>query len=345
MKALVLENIGHLVYKEAPTPKPSKGEVLLHIRASGICGSDIARVYQKGAYSMPMILGHEFAGEIVEIGAEIDTAYIGKKATVFPLRACMACEACLSGEYAVCKNYNYYGSRCDGGFAEYCAIDARNLVFLDDSVPFELGALAEPATVALHALRRGKIEVGDFVGIAGAGPIGLMLASWANLCGAKHVTLWDIDSAKVDFAIKNGFDAIDSKKMDPIDYAFTSTNGRGYDLSIEGAGVAPTLAQCILSAKPMGRVVTMGNPASDIALPQKTYWEILRRQLTVTGTWNSDFSSFRRNEWSLTVSALANGTLKIKPFITHRYSLSDGMLPFEMINSHTKFYNKVMYII
>lgn len=129
MKACVLKGIGNLEYKEVPTPVPERGEVLLKIKASGICGSDIGRVYVKGTYHFPTIPGHEFAGQIVEAGEGVDSSLVGKRAAVFPLLPCRKCDMCEVGEYASCWNYNYFGSRCDGGFAEYIAVPVWNLEF------------------------------------------------------------------------------------------------------------------------------------------------------------------------------------------------------------------------
>jgi L-iditol 2-dehydrogenase len=121
MMACNLHGIGDLKYEEVQTPVMGDGEVLIRIMAAGICGSDIPRVYEKGTYHFPTITGHEFAGVIVD-AAEQDRHLIGKKAAVFPLLPCGKCGACQIGEYAQCEDYDYYGSRRDGGFAEYIAV-------------------------------------------------------------------------------------------------------------------------------------------------------------------------------------------------------------------------------
>ena len=171
MKACVLKGIGNLIYEDVPTPKPGKGEVLLKIKASGICGSDIGRVFVKGTYRFPTIPGHEFSGQIVEIGEGVDETLIGKKASVFPLLPCRKCEMCEIGEYASCRNYNYFGSRCDGGFAEYIAVPVWNLVIPEGDLSYEEMAMAESAAVSLHALSRAGVELGDTIAIFGAGAI------------------------------------------------------------------------------------------------------------------------------------------------------------------------------
>ena len=134
MKALNLHAVGDLRYEEVPDPVREKGEVLMKVRACGICGSDIPRIFKKGTYHFPTIPGHEFAGEIVDAD---NKELIGKRAAVFPLIPCRQCAACETGNYAQCSHYDYYGSRRDGGFAEYIAVKEWNLVFFDDSLSFE----------------------------------------------------------------------------------------------------------------------------------------------------------------------------------------------------------------
>ena len=345
MKALVLHAIGDLKYEDVQVPKAEKGEVLLKIRASGICGSDIQRVFEKGTYHFPTIPGHEFAGEIVAIGKDVSNDYIGKKAAVFPLLPCMKCDACQVGQYAQCQHYNYFGSRCDGGFAEYISIPVWNLVIVPDEISFEEAAICEPSAVAIHALRQAGIDIGDQVAIFGAGPIGLMLGQWAKAWGADKVMLIDIDEYKIEFAKKQGFRYVcNSRSDEPLNWIKELTDGRGADLCLEGAGVSQTLDMAMFAARTFGRVVCMGNPASDMRLSQKGYWEILRKQLTIKGTWNSSFSALYKNEWDLSIRAMQTGKLNVKPFVTHKVPLSEGVKTFKMMKDRNEFFNKVMFV-
>ena len=345
MKALNLHGIGDLRYEEVATPSPKKGEVLVKIMASGICGSDISRVLQKGTYHFPTIPGHEFAGVIVELGEGVDSSYLNKKAAIFPMLPCGKCQACQIGEYAQCADYNYFGSRCDGGFAEYLAVPVWNLVMVPDSLSLEEAAMAEPASVAIHALRQASIEMGDNVAIFGAGPIGLMLGQWAKAWGADKVMLVDIDEGKIEFAKKQGFKYVyNSMEGDASKWIKEITGGRGADVAVEGAGVSATLEQCLFSARPFGRIVAMGNPAGEMKLSQKGYWELLRKQLTISGTWNSSFVSLPKNDWELAIRSMETGKINVKPFITHRVKLEEGIKPFEMIKERKEFSNKVMFI-
>ena len=344
MKACVLHGIGDLRYEEVSDPVPKEGEVLLKIKAAGICGSDIGRVYSKGTYHFPTIPGHEFSGEVVDLGKGADKAFLHKKAAVFPLLPCRECDMCQVGEYASCRNYNYFGSRCDGGFAEYIAVPAWNLVTCEEDLSYEEMAMAEPAAVSLHALSRAGIQLGDSVAIFGAGAIGLMLASFARVWGADQVILMDIDEKKLEFARTAGFRyTVNNGKEGWLNNVMEITKGKGVDVAVEGAGVSPTFAGCLSTVKPQGKVVLMGNPAGKMELSQNTYWEILRKQLIVFGTWNSSYTNLK-NEWETVLNVMAGGKLDVKPFITHRFKLKDVNSAFEMVRDKAEFSNRVIFV-
>lgn len=154
MKAWVLQGIDSLALKEVPVPALGSGEVLVAVRAAGICGSDIPRIYRTGAHRHPLIPGHEFSGEVVELGEDVDRSWMGKSVGVFPLIPCRSCEPCRRKQYEMCRNYDYLGSRRDGGFAEYVAVPVWNLLALPQSVSYEEAAMLEPMAVAVHAMRR-----------------------------------------------------------------------------------------------------------------------------------------------------------------------------------------------
>jgi L-iditol 2-dehydrogenase len=345
MKACVLHGIGDLKFESVTTPTPKPGEVLVRICACGICGSDIQRVWEKGTYTFPTIPGHEFAGIVINTCDEKDRHWIGKKAAVFPLLPCMHCDACAIGEYAQCTNYNYFGSRCDGGFAEYICVPVWNLVPVPESLSCEEAAMAEPAAVALHALRRANVQIGDSVAIFGAGPIGLMLASWAKLMGAERAILIDIDQQKLDFAEKLGFIyLVNSRKEDAVEAVMRLTDGRGSDCSIEGSGASIALEQCLKCTRIFGNVVAMGNPLKEVTISQKAYWVLLRRQLNLCGTWNSTYSDLPHNDWKMALQYMSLGKLQLKPFITHRIPLEGCPDALSMMRDKSEFYNKVMIV-
>lgn len=344
MKACVLNGIGQLDYQDAATPTPKKGEVLLKIKASGICGSDIERVFVKGTYHFPTIPGHEFAGEIIAAGETVSPDLVGKKAAVFPLVPCQECDMCEVGEYASCRNYNYFGSRCDGGMAEYAAVPAWNLIIPEADLSYQEMAMAEPAAVSLHALTQAGVNLGDTVAVFGAGAIGLMLSEFAKAWGAAKVILFDIDQRKLDFAKSLGYTyGINTGKQGWQQQVTAITDDRGADVVIEGTGAASALEGCLTISKPKGKVVLMGNPGGDMLIHQKEYWEILRKQLTVTGTWNSDYTQ-QKNDWKVALAAIAAGKLDVTKFITHKFPLAQCNTAFALVRDKKEFANRVMFI-
>lgn len=363
MRAYVLHGIGDLRFEEVPRPEPGPGEALLRVTACGVCGSDLPRIYEKGTYRFPTIPGHEFAGIVEAVGEGADSALIGRAAAVFPLLPCFRCPSCAIGQYATCASYDYKGSRSDGAFAEYVAVPVWNLVPAPEGLSAEELAMAEPAAVALHALRRGGIEAGDRVFVSGAGPIGLMLAQWARALGASRVLLADVDDEKLVFARKLGFDDTINPLRENLDDWIRERTPGGVDLAVEGAGASASWENCLKASRPGGRVVLMGNPAGPMGLSQHGYWEMLRKQLHVVGTWNSDYAGVPEhpgntaarqppgdevaegNDWSSSLRAMAEGRLEVKPLVTHRVRLEELGAAILLMKEKSAFSNKVMWTI
>jgi L-iditol 2-dehydrogenase len=344
MRACVLHAIGDLRHEEVANPRPRVGEVLLRVGACGVCGSDIPRVFTKGTYSFPTIPGHELAGIVTEAGARVDPSLVGKAAAVFPLIPCRKCPMCEIGEYAQCADYDYLGSRCNGGFAEYVRVPVWNLLFLPDGVSVEEAAMTEPAAVALHALRQAGIDIGDRVLILGAGSIGLMVGMWAQAWGAGKVMLVDIDPQKIEFARSLGFADVCNSAEDDLAAWVKDLTDEGADLVVEASGSTVALEQCMLTAKVFGNVVLMGNPEGNMSLSQQAYWAILRKQLKLHGTWNSSYSKIARSEWQLTLDFMASGKIDVKPLITHRVGLDGLFERMKAIRDRSEFSNKVLYL-
>ncbi len=159
MKAWILHEIGEIQLEELEKPLPGRGEVLIAVKAAGICGSDIPRIYETGAHTHPLIPGHEFSGVVEAVASEADAAWLGKRVGIFPLIPCRSCPPCANKLYEMCRHYDYLGSRRNGGFAEYAAVPVECLVELPDNVTFAEAAMLEPMAVAVHAMRRAFPEM------------------------------------------------------------------------------------------------------------------------------------------------------------------------------------------
>ena len=186
MKAWVLHNIGDCRREDVAEPVPAAGEVLVEVRAAGICGSDIPRIYRTGAHVHPLIPGHEFSGVVVK-AADAQREWLHRRVGVFPLIPCHDCGPCRSRQYEMCRHYDYLGSRRDGGFAEYVAVPADNLIALPDTVSFAEGAMMEPMAVAVHAMRRAALTKADRIVVCGLGTIGLLLVMFLKEAGMEHI--------------------------------------------------------------------------------------------------------------------------------------------------------------
>lgn len=332
MTACVLHGIRDLRVEEVDIPRPGEGQALLRIHAAGICGSDVERVYTKGTYHYPTIIGHEFAGEVVD-ASDGEREWIGKRVTAFPLIPCMECDPCLDGDYAHCGHYDYYGSRRDGGFAEYLAVNTWNLLTLPDGVSYQSGAMFEPASVAVSALRLAGDLAGKSIAIFGVGTIGLIMAMVARQWGCRSVILVARSREKSEFAKALGFgDALDSSEVDALGEIERIT-GNGADIAVEGCGKAETFSMAVRATAPSETVVCLGNPVDDMGLSRDDYWGILRKGLTLKGTWNSSFKT-SGNAWDTVREMTESGSLRLEGLITGVYRFDQANEAFEDLHGN-----------
>ena len=339
MKACVLESVRNLVYRDVPTPQLLKDDdVLIHIKACGICSSDIDRVMKTGTYHFPTIPGHEFSGKIIDVGSAVAKELLNKRAVIFPLLPCKSCLPCKKGWYALCENYNYFGSRCDGGFAEYIVTPVWNVLPFADSLSYEEAALCEPASVAHHAVSQAKITPEDTVAIIGTGTIGILTAQWAKIGGAGHVVIIGRNQEKLDFIKSQGIaEGINSNNVqDHLELL-------NANVAIECVGSPSALETAIFSVQRRGRVVIVGNPIGDITLGRKTYWRILRYELMLKGIWNSSYNK-NENDWKQTIKALEDNILDVKPLITQTFPLNNCQQAFDLLMDTSKNTIKVMFV-
>ncbi|PQO29032.1 galactitol-1-phosphate 5-dehydrogenase [Blastopirellula marina] len=344
MNAIVLHAVGDLRYEQVPIPILRPGTVRVRIGFCGVCGSDIPRCFSKGTYSFPTICGHEFAGTVEECGEGVVNFQPGDRVAVFPLLWRDDHAACEQGKYAQSDGYDYLGSRSDGGFSEYVIAPERNLIRVPDNVSLEEAAMTEPAAVALHAVRRAKVRLGDSVAVFGLGPIGLMVAQWLKAAGAGPICLFDIQPEKLEIARSLGFQhTFDSRTSDAIEVVSQLTSGHGVHVAIEAAGVPPTMLAALKTARCSGRVVLLGNPSADVTLPAQLISQAMRREINILGVWNSDFSVYGDDDdWRTVLAAMSSGTLNLKPLITHRLPLSEGVVALEMMREQSESFTKVL---
>lgn len=311
MKAAVLHAKDDLRYEDFPTPAAGEGEVLVRVRAAGICGSDIPRVLGDGAHYYPIVLGHEFSGDVVETGNGVSSVKKGDRVSGVPLLPCMKCEDCQKGSYSQCRLYSFVGSRVQGSFADYVKLPERNVVKFEANVSYEQGAFFEPATVALHGLNCAGYQGGEDVAILGGGTIGLFTAQWARIFGARRVFVFDIDNDRMALARKLGADVT----VNTLDRDFRAvvdemTGKKGFGYVYETAGVDITMKLAYELAGNKAKVCFIGTPTSDLTFNPKLFENMNRKEFSLTGSWMSYSAPFPGREWGLTAHYFASGQLR-----------------------------------
>lgn len=313
MKALSLIGIGELRLEDRRIPQPKDKEVLVEIKACGICSSDEDRIFKNGTYHFPTVPGHEFAGRIIKIGKNADKSLLGRKASVFPLLPCFECDSCQRGEYATCKNYMYFGSRNDGGFSEYLVVPEWNINLLDESVTFEVGALSEPASVACHAMKKGGVKADDTVLVIGTGAIGILIA---GMC--KRIKALPIVAGRraESVSMVKGYDLKSIETKDVASF-FKDTS---IDVVFDAVGSNESMELAIESVKPNGTIVAVGNPKEDFFQKKEIYWKILRKQITLCGTWNSSFKIYD-DDWETVAEMMKEKSFPFEKLVSATYTL------------------------
>jgi L-iditol 2-dehydrogenase/galactitol-1-phosphate 5-dehydrogenase len=342
MRALILVRDKTLEYRDVPDPaRPGPDWALIRVSHSGICNSDIHRGFEGAAYRYPLIMGHEFSG-LVEEPAQGGKFPRGAPVVVFPLIPCRRCIACQTGDFAQCMNYDYLGSRRDGAFAEQVWAPDLNLFPVPDGVEMKDAALTEPCAVALHGVGKLSVRAGDTAAVFGAGPIGNMAAQWLRARGCSRVFLVDIDREKLSLASSLGFTPVDSQRGDPAAQILEMTQGYGADRVVEAVGLPQTFLQAVMAAARFGEVLFLGNIRGSFQIGESDFSSILRRELTIRGTWNSRVVPAGRNEWTTVLSSLGR-TIEVAPLISHTPRLAEGVDVFRRVVERNEFFNKVVF--
>lgn len=347
MKAYVLYGPNDIRYEEVTMPEPASGEVLIGVKAAGICGSDIPRIYQTGAHKHPLIPGHEFAGIVTALGQGVPQKWLGKRVGIFPLIPCGECVPCQKKQYEMCRNYDYIGSRRNGAYAEYVTAPVDNLIELLPSVSLETAAMLEPMAVAVHAMRRMDIRDNDTVVVCGIGTIGTLLLMFLIDAGAKNILAIGNKESQKQNALRLGLPEncyCNSKTTVVSDWIKEHTDGQGTDVFFECVGKNETIEMAVDVTAPSGQICLVGNPHSDMILNKQVYWKILRNQIHLTGTWNSSFTGEMEDDWHYVLNRLQRGTIHPENLISHKFLLEEIEKGFQIMRDKTQDYVKIMMV-
>jgi len=327
MQSAVLTEPETFEFEERPRPEPGPTDVLVAVGRVGICGSDV-HYYRHGrigdfVVENPLILGHESAGEVVAVGADVEGVAVGDRVALEPGVPCLDCDACRRGEYNLCPDVRFMATPpVDGAFTEYVAWPAEFAYPLPENVSTRAGALCEPLSVGLHAVHRGNVDVGDTVLITGGGPIGMLAMEAARVAGASEIILSDVVPEKLERARTRGADAtIDPSQEDLVERVAELTHDDGVDVVIEASGAAAAIRSTTEVVRRGGSIALVGL-AGEGEIPLDTH-DIINDELDVHG-------SFRfRNTYPAAVDLLASGDVDVEGIIDFEMPLSELTAAFE----------------
>ncbi|MCH4071592.1 MAG: galactitol-1-phosphate 5-dehydrogenase [Pseudoramibacter sp.] len=343
MKAVRMYQPKDLRVEDVKKPEMQADEVMVKVQACGVCGSDIPRILTYGAHVSPIICGHEFSGEIEAVGSEVEGYQPGDRVVVPPLIPCGHCEWCQKGIYSLCEDYDYYGSRRDGAFAQYVSVKKTNLMKVPDGVSYEDAATLDPCANAWHGLiNRGHFKEGDTVAVVGTGPIGLFAVQIAHMKGAKKIIAVDVWDKKLEIAKTVGADVVvNSLNDDPIEAVKAATDGEGANVVVDFSGSPIAQQQAIMMAAKMGRVVFLGISHKGLDLKAETVDTLMRGQIELAGSWNSFTAPFPGEDWTESLKMYTKG-MTAKDIISHRITLDEVPDIFKKIDAGHYFFNKIM---
>ncbi|CAO3680596.1 unnamed protein product [Umbelopsis vinacea] len=336
---VVLRKQGEIVLEERPVPTIEPDQVLLNIKVTGICGSDVHYWLHGGIgdfqLKAPMVLGHESAGIVVAVGDKVKHLQVGDRVAVEPGVACRHCEECKSGRYNLCKDMRFAATPpIDGTLCNYYAHAADFCYKIPDSLSLEEAACIEPLSVAIHAANRSNIKSGDRVFVFGAGPVGLLCCAMAKAAGAGHVSIADISPSRLEFAKSYCTDSqIVLKRPEAgepnIEYSRRTAKAileteQMADVVIDATGAETCVQMSLMLAKNGGCVVLVGMGSSVQSLPVQ---ELGAREVDIKGIFRYC------NTYPRAVKMLSSGAIDVKPLITHSYPLKNAVDAFEHVKS------------
>ncbi|MGR5499171.1 alcohol dehydrogenase catalytic domain-containing protein [Vibrio sp. DNB22_10_4] len=289
-------------------PEIGADEVLVEVYYSGLCGSDVPRVFDKGAHFYPITLGHEFSGKVVAVGQDVEKYTKGDSVCCAPLVPCQECDVCEKGLYSLCKHYSFVGSRRQGGNAHYVAIPQKCCFKLPNTVSLVEGAFFEPITVGLHPIVMAGGCKDKHVVIVGAGTIGLLTLQVAKALGAASVTTIDICDDKLETARRLGSDrtvnSLNSEQMAEFTELSSSTQNQ---MIIELAGVPETFMLSLNIAGPRACIYLVGTIHKDFNIAYKDYETVLRKELSIVGSWMNYSYPYPGEEWDIACQLFSEG--------------------------------------
>ena len=317
VRAAILEDRRKLVIRDVSKPVLDKDEVLIKVQYCGICGSNL-HIYVEG---IGIGLGHEFSGDIVEMGSEVDGWKIGDRVAVNPRIPCGECYWCIRGKIGLCDKLYLRATRLQGAFATYAKAKYVQLHKLPDELTYEEGTMVEPTACALHAIRLSRMKVGDVVAVLGLGPIGLLITQLAKISGAKAVYGTEISPSRIKLAKYVADLVIHPKLARPVDRILDLTGDMGPDIVFECAGSIETTQESIALARRGGTIII---PGMCFEAVETSFIDVVLKELTLRGSlaWSA-------GEFAMALELIKNGIIDVNSLITDKFPLEDINRAFE----------------
>lgn len=338
MKRARLVSCKNIQIETAKIPKPKRDEVLIRVKKCGICGSDISAYYGKHTYiPFDIVLGHEFSGDIAEVGEDVENVSVGDRVTVLPHIGCGKCKACQDNTYNLCNDLIVIGCQTDGAFAEYVVAPAKVTFKLPDTMSYEQGAFVEPASVGYHGAKR-AVRKGDTVVVLGAGTIGLFAMQGAMALGASRVIICDYNRERLELALTYGAAFTIDLNKETLKAGLDRILGSPVpvDCYMDCVGFDGAAMKDIISAARRGaNIVSIGIIASRHDIPNIP--DITEHELNVFGSsmfWPQDFLDV--------IQLISNGAIRVDGLISHRYKIADIQEMYDMVDRQDESYMKIM---
>lgn len=324
MKALTLIEYKHFEFGESPEPEVGDEDVLIRVSACGICGSDVHGMDgSSGRRIPPVIMGHEAAGVIERVGAEVSGWESGQRVTFDSMLSCGECADCKAGRTNLCESRKVLGVSCGdyrqhGAFAEFVSVPQHVLLAIPDGLSMEEACFAEPVSVALHAVNLVPVKKGDSALVVGAGIIGLLVIQALKAAGCERVIAVDLDEGRLKLAKELGASEVMLSDPDAVleHIRGTTPRGDGVDIAMEVVGISPTVGLAVKSVRKGGAVGLVGNLAAEVQFPLQA---VVTRELSVFGSCAS-----AGGEFAEALAKVAEGTIRVEPLISAVADLADG---------------------
>lgn len=338
MRAAVLTATRQVEIQELPIPESGPGEVLIRVRAAGICGAELHAFIGSHPFRKPPVqMGHEMAGDVVDVGPGVISLAKGDRVSVLPPKACGYCSTCVRGAPNLCENkLNLGTSQWPGCFADYITAPEDSVFKVPSNVTHQEAAIAEPLSVAVHAVRRIGTVLGGSVAILGTGTIGLACVAAAREAGAVSICVTDIADFNLEVAKRFGASrTVNPHQKDPVAAIREATGGRGVDAVLIAAGFSPVLNQAIAVVRPQGIVVIVALFDDVVTIDQP--YALISGEKILTSSWASTPQDFK-----IAIDLIASGRIKAEDFITHRLPLEKTKEGLELLEKRHEDCIKIM---